>query len=308
MRTKETIRPTRSIHAIGRRANTLLNVLFAIGALACVLPLLLVVAVSVTPERDLVVNGYRLLPDSISLDAYRLVLGDERKVLNAYGVTIFVTVAGTVLSTLLTTLIAYPISRKSLRYRNVVSFAVFFTMLFHGGLAPTYLIFTQVLRLKDTLFVLMLPHLVNAFNVIVMRTYFAANIDESILESARMDGAGELRTFFRIVLPLSMPGVATIALFTTLLLWNDWFTSMVYINKDALVSVQYLMVRVIRNLQYLQANPELTAAYGDNIAANIPSESARMAMAIIGIGPIVVAYPFFQRYFVKGLTIGAVKG
>lgn len=301
-------RARRSIHSIGGRANFLLNVVFAIGALTCILPLLLVVAVSLTPERELVINGYRLIPESVNLDAYRLVLGDERKVVNAYGVTIFVTVFGTVLSTLLTTLIAYPISRKSLRYRNVISFAVFFTMLFHGGLAPTYLIYTQVLHLKDTLFVLMLPHLVKAFNVIVMRTYFASNINESILESARMDGSGELRTFFRIVLPLSMPGVATIALFTTLLLWNDWFTSMVFINKESLVSVQYLMVRVMRSLQYLQANPELAAAYGDNIAADIPSESARMAMAIIGIGPIVIAYPFFQRYFVKGLTIGAVKG
>lgn len=291
---------------ISRPANWLLCILFGLLSIACIFPVLLVISVSLTDENAIVLHGYRIIPKVFSLYAYQYLFEDAAKIFRGYGVSILVTVVGTIGSLALTSLLAYPISRKELPGRNVIAFAVFFTMLFSGGLVPWYLTYSAA-GLKDTLWALIVPHLVGPFYVIIMRTFFANTIPGSLIESAKIDGAGEFRIFARIVLPLSLPVLATIGLFQTLNYWNDWFTSSVFINNDHLVSLQYLMYKVMNNLQYLNSGM-VDASVAGQAAATIPTETVRMAMAIVGIGPIIFVYPFLQKYFVKGLTVGAVKG
>jgi putative aldouronate transport system permease protein len=291
---------------ISRPANALLVVMFALLSIACLYPLLLVISVSFTDEQTILKNGYNIFPKVFSLNSYRYLFQDYEKIFRGYGVSILVTVVGTLGSLLLTSLLAFPISRKDMPYRNFLAFAVFFTMLFSGGLVPWYLTYSAA-GLKNTLWALIIPHLVAPFNVIIMRTFFANTIPISLIESAKIDGAGELRIFGQIVLPLSLPVMATIGLFQTLGYWNDWFTSSVFISNNNLVSLQYLMYKVIYNIQYLNSGM-VDASVAGNAAAAIPTETVRMAMAIVGVGPIIFVYPFLQKYFVKGLTVGAVKG
>jgi len=273
----------------------------------CVIPILLVLAVSFTDETTVVTYGYNLWPKEFSVYAYEFLFKDSGQIVNGYLVSIFVTVVGTFLVILLTALYAYPISRQDFPFKSFFSFIMFFTMLFGGGLVPTYLVFTKFLMLKNTIWALIVPLLIQPFYVIIMRTFFAGSLPPSVIESARIDGAGEARTFFSIVLPLSLPVLATVGMFSTLAFWNDWFNSLLYITNGNMVSLQYLMYKVMMNIQVL-TNGNLAGFDVGGERAKIPSETVRMAMAIIGIGPICLAYPYFQKYFVKGLTVGAVKG
>jgi putative aldouronate transport system permease protein len=294
---------------ISKKTDLMLNVPLFLYVLACILPFLLVVSVSFTDEKLIIVDGYRFIPQQFSLNAYRYLMLDFSQIAKAYGVSIFVTIVGTTMSLLLTALFAYPISRTDLPYRNFFAFFIFFTMLFNGGLVPWYLVYTKMLHLQNSIWALIIPLLVQPFFVLIMRTFFATTIPSALLESAKIDGAGELRIFFKIVLPLSLPVMATIGLFNTLNYWNDWFLSLVFIHDGKTISLQYLMFKTMLNVQYLSANDQAQQALdAAGNAMELPSETIRMAMAVIGIGPIVLAYPFFQRYFVKGLTIGAVKG
>ncbi|MBO7744864.1 carbohydrate ABC transporter permease [Paenibacillus sp. MWE-103] len=286
--------------------NALLIAVFALLSLACLYPLLLVVAVSFTDEQAIVTGGYSIIPARFSLYAYRYLFEDAAQIFRSYGVSILVTLIGTVSSTLLTALLAFPLSRREMPYRGALAFGVFFTMLFSGGLVPWYLVYNAA-GLNNTLWALVVPHLVAPLNVIVMRTFFANTIPQPLIESAKIDGAGEFRIFAGIVLPLSSPVLATVGLFQTLAYWNDWFTSSVFISDNKLVSLQYLMYKTIYNIQYLNSGL-VDATVAGNATAAIPTETVRMAMAIVGIGPIVFVYPFLQKYFVKGLTVGAVKG
>lgn len=298
-----------SPNAISRRSNALVQGVFWFYTILCVFPLLLVIMVSFTDEMAILQNGYQLIPKAFSLTAYELLFADSGQIVRSYGVSLFVTVVGTILSLLLTAAFAYPISRKDLPYRNGFAFFIFLTMLFNGGLVPWYLVYTKYLHLGDSIWALIIPMLVQPFNILIMRTFFQTTIPAALIEAATIDGAGELGIFIRIVLPLSLPVIATIALFNTLMYWNDWFLSLIFISDNKTVSVQYLMYKTMLNIQYLtsnvQASEALTRGGG---TVRLPSEAIRMAMAVIGIGPIVLAYPFFQKYFVKGLTIGAVKG
>lgn len=287
----------------------ILHVFFAIYTLACIIPIILVFMVSITNEQTLVQEGYNLIPSKISFSAYKYLFADLGGVIKAYGVTILVTLLGTVFSLWFTSMFAYGLSRKSFRYRSFFAFVLLFTMLFNGGLVPWYILYSNVLHLKDTLWILIIPLLIVPFHVILMRTFFTLTVPDAVIESAKIDGAGEFRTFMTIVAPISLPVFATIGLFNTLLYWNDWFLSMVFINNENLVSLQYLMYKVMANIQYLQSNTQLTTSgQSGAVLRDMPNESIRMAMVIIGMGPIVAAYPFFQKYFVKGLTVGAVKG
>ncbi|WP_331710602.1 carbohydrate ABC transporter permease [Paenibacillus elgii] len=204
---------------------------------------------------------------------------------------------------------AYPISRRDFPHKNVFSFFMFFTMLFNGGLVPWYLVYTQMLNFKNTLLALILPLLVSAFFVLMLRTFFSGTIPPALIESAKIDGAGEFRIFAQIILPLSLPVLATVSLFQTLNYWNDWFTSLVFITGSKNVNLQYLMYKTMLDIQFLTSNTQALQAINQSGGGlNLPTETVRMAMAVLGIGPIVFAYPFFQKYFVKGLTVGAVKG
>lgn len=290
-------------------ASFAIHLFFLIYSVFCVIPLLLIVAVSFSNEGSVVRGGYRFIPDQFDLAAYQFLIKDIGTIAHSYGISIIVTLIGTCLSMMIIALYAYPISRSQFPHAKFFTFFVFFTMLFNGGLVPWYLVYVQFLHLKNTLWALTMPHIMSAFFVLVTRTFFMTSIPQAVLESAKIDGAGEMKIFFRIVMPLSLPVLATVALFQTLTYWNDWFLSLVFISEGNNISVQYLMYKMMMNIQYLATNPtaaaEIAKAGG---MFNFPSETVRMAMVIVSVGPIVFAYPFFQKYFVRGLTIGAVKG
>ncbi|KRF06613.1 sugar ABC transporter permease [Paenibacillus sp. Soil766] len=288
-------------------AETLLNVIFILMSLACLLPVILVIIVSVTHSDSLINEGYSFFPSKWSLVAYETIFKDFATMANAYKVSIGITVIGTLLSVFLMALYAYPLSRKDYPYRNVFTFFLFFTMLFNGGLVSRYMIYTQTLHLKDSYLALILPLLIVPFNVIIMRTFFQSTIHPALIDSARIDGAGELRIFLQLVLPLSLPVLATMSLFSTILYWNDWFNALLFINKEHMYPIQFLMLRVLKDVQYIRDNLTI-AAQNPELLKNLPNESLQMALAFIAMGPILIVYPFFQKYFVKGLTVGAVKG
>ncbi|WP_020619696.1 carbohydrate ABC transporter permease [Paenibacillus daejeonensis] len=275
-------------------------------AFLCVFPFLFVVIISLTDEMTLSRNGYRIWPEQWSLEAYKYVFRSGDQLLQSYGVTILVTLIGTVLSLVLIALFSYAISRRSFKYRNFFAFFAFFTMLFNGGLVPTYIVVTQLLGLKDSIWALILPLTVNAFYIMIMRTFFSISVPESIIEAGKIDGASELGIFTRLVLPLSLPGLATIGLFSTLGYWNDWFNALLYIDSANLVPLQAMLMRIENSMQFILQNSN-NPSVNVGLLSSLPQDTSRMAMVVLATGPIVLAYPFFQRYFVQGLTIGAVK-
>lgn len=292
---------------INKKADFALNIVMILCTIACVLPLMIVFSASITDEKTVTMYGYSLLPRNISLEAYKYIYKEIMVILRAYGVTLFVTVVGSTLSLITIALYAYPISRKDFKYRNIFTFIVFLTMLFNGGLVPWYMVYVNVLHIDDTIMALILPYLVTPLYVLIMRTFFMTTIPDGIIEAARIDGAGEFQTFVKIVLPLAKPVLATIGLFNVLTYWNDWYAPLLFINNEKLFNLQYLMYRVDKAIMYLSNNAG-SINNATQIMANLPSQTARMAMAVVAIGPIILAYPFFQKYFVEGLTIGSIKG
>lgn len=292
---------------ISPAANLLINLFFIICSIVCIAPLLLIIVISFTDEKELLVNGYSFFPEKYSLKAYDYVITAGDTIWRAYGVSALVTLLGTVLSLLVICFYAYPLSRQSFKYKNFFSFFAYFTMIFGGGLVPWYMVYTQLIPIKNTIWVMIVPYLMNAWYMMIMRTFFKTTIPESIIESAKIDGAGEFRIFFVIVLPLCRAGLATIGLFCTLGYWNDWWLPLMFVTEPRLYNIQYLMYQTLNSIQYLVSG---SAQFSESakVLADLPSESARMAIAVLSIGPIIFAYPFFQKYFVKGLTIGAVKG
>ena len=294
------------VSTVSKKADFALNFMFVLYSLICIIPFILIVMVSVTEESSLVINGYSFFPKIFSLNAYKYLFRSGGLLLQAYGITIFNTVVGTALSVMVISMFAYPLSRRDFKYRSFFSMFVFITMIFSGGLVPWYYVYSTVLHLKNNILVYILPNLMSAWYVIIMKTFFATTIPESLLEAARIDGAGEFKTFFKIVLPLSLPGLATIALFNSVTIWNDYWVPLVFITKPSLYNLQYSMYIALLNVQYLQEN--VGRMVGTGVTAQLPVETIRMAMCIIGIGPIILAYPLLQKYFIKGLTLGGVKG
>ena len=282
------------------------NILMIILAAACIIPFILLVMSSITDESSLLKNGYSFFPAKFSLDAYKTLLVDSRSIVRGYIISIFVTVVGTFANLALTTLFAYPLSRKDLPKKGFFAFVIFFTMLFNGGLVPSYMLWTGVFHIKNTLAALIVPNLMmGAFYVIMMRTYFTTNIPDAVLEAARIDGAGEFKILLRVVLPMSKPIIATLALLVGLNYWNDWLNGLYYINNDQYYSIQVLLNKMLLDVQYL-----MSGAAGGALTQNItlPATGIKMAVAVMGVFPVLVIYPFFQKYFVKGIVIGAVKG
>lgn len=293
-----------------KRRNTIqqiiLNLLFIAICALVIFPFLLVVSVSISNEKDIVEYGYQLIPKRIDFSAYQYVFKNPTTVLNAYKVTIIFSVIGTFCSVFVMAGLAYALSKRNLPGKNAMSFYIFFTMLFSGGLVPSYILITNYLHLNNSMWVYILPSLVSPWYVFMMRTFFAS-LPYELTESAEIDGASEYTIFFRIILPLSKSVLATVTLLTFLGKWNDWFTSMMYIDEERLFSLQYLLQKIMNNIKLIQQQSEM----GLGMLAetkDIPSESARMAMAIVVAGPALVIFPFFQKYFVKGMTVGAVKG
>lgn len=281
---------------------SLMYAAIAVFAIMCLLPFVTVISSSISTEGSLLRNGFSLFPKEVSFEAYQLLFKDST-IYKSYGVTIFITVVGTVLAMLVTCALAYPLSLRSLKYRNHIAFYVFFTLLFNGGLVTSYILITKYLGLKDSIWVLIIPSLLNPFNMFLMRNFFQS-IDESLAESAKMDGANEIYIMFRIMIPISLPAMATVSLFYALAFWNKWFEALLYISKEDLFPLQYLIKRILENADF---SKQLAA--GVSVPGYVaPTLTTRMATTIITIGPIIFLYPFLQKYFVKGLLVGAVKG
>lgn len=272
-------------------------------AAVCLVPFILVIASSFTSEISIIQNGYNLWPKEFSADSYKLLFASNT-IGPAYAVTIFVTVVGTFLSMLITSAAAYALSCKQFYHRNKITFFIYFTMLFSGGLVPTYLWITKYLHLTDSLWALILPALVNPWNLLLLRNFFAG-IPESLSESAKLDGANDIAILFKIILPISLPGLATIGLFYALAYWNEWYRALLYIRDAHKYPLQYLIMQIQRNIQFVQQNAAQGGAATEGV---VPAYSSQMATAVVTIGPIVLLYPFLQKYFVTGLTVGSVKG
>lgn len=278
--------------------------LITLFTVACIFPFTLVVMSSFTDERTLAIEGYKLIPSKLSIDAYKL-LFQTQSVFNAYKVTVFVTVVGTFLSMLLTSAMAYAMSVKNFRIRNGLAFFVYFTMMFSGGLVSIYILISKYMNMKDTIWVLIIPSLIQPYNMLLMRNFFAG-IPESLAESAKIDGANDIKILFKIIMPVSLPGIATIGLFYALAYWNEWYKVLLYINNENLYTLQYLIMKILRQINY--ATTQASQYDISTSFQTVPTYSYRMATIVVTIGPIIILYPSLQKYFVKGLTVGSVKG
>ncbi len=283
----------------------LITLVIGLFSLACLFPFIMVISGSLSTEKDIMEFGYSLWPKTITFDSYRILLLGSNRIAQAYGVSTFVTVVGTALSLFLTSMGAYVMARRSFKYRNILSIFVIVTMLFNGGLVPWYIICVRYLELKDTVWALILPSLANAFNMFLIRN-FMLSIPEDLHESAKMDGAGEFRIYSQLIMPLALPVMATVGLFVALGYWNDWFLGLMFVDKQEHQPLQLLLRTLISNVDFLKSSGN--AAAMQRISPQIPSESIKMALTVITIGPIIFLYPFVQRFFVKGLMVGAVKG
>lgn len=270
----------------------------------CVIPFIVAISASFSDERLLLRSGYGFLPRGFSLQAYNMLFSTSQ-IFDSYKVSIFVTVAGTILSMVVTAMMAYPLSVKKLKYRGAISFFAYFTMLFNGGLVPTYMLISKYLGMRDTVWVMILPVLVNPWNLFLLRNFFSA-IPAELHESARIDGANDVRILWQIILPVSLPALATVALFYGVAYWNQWYNAMLYIEDSKLFPLQYLIMRMMRNIELMK---QMAGQAGFAVdMSSMPSTTSKMATAIVTIGPIIVAYPFAQKYFTSGLIVGSVKG
>lgn len=297
------------LNRISPVSNFLFNLMFLIVALACFLPIIFIFMISVTDNNVIRTVGYQVwvTPETFSGDAYKYLWSQRQTILHALWVSIYVTVIGTALGVMLTSLMGYVLSRTEHRLNNFLTILVFIPMVFGGGMAASYVVNAQLLQLSDTMWILILPLMVSSFNVTIARTFFRTTIPDGIIESAKIDGASQWTVFFRIILPISKPVLATIGLFLAFGYWNDWFQAQLYISDSSLHSLQAMLNAMQNNLEYLTKNPSAGLTISD-MKRSMPQESVRMAIAFVVAVPIACVYPFFQKYFISGLTVGAVKG
>ncbi|MDI9469139.1 MAG: carbohydrate ABC transporter permease [Bacillota bacterium] len=288
--------------------NAIFTIYFIVFAIVCVAPVIFTAIISVSAEESIRINGYSFTPSQFSMDAYNYLWTNREPISMAFFNSIFNTLVGVVLGLFLTSSMGYALSRKEYVLRRFFTLFIFIPMLFGGGLVASYLINTQLLMLKNTRWALILPLCVSSFNIVIMRTFFQTGTPDAILESAEIDGASQYRIYFGIVIPISKPVFATIGLFLTFAFWNDWFQASLYLSSDhfKLFPLQYVLVSIQKNLDFMVKNQQYLSTAGGT--ANLPAESSRMAMVMVIVLPIAMAYPFFQKYFISGLTIGAVKG
>ena len=276
--------------------------------LFCALPVILVFIAAFTDEQAINQNGFSFFPEKWSMAGMNMVLKYGKQLLTSYGITILVTVGGTFLGLLVMSMFAYSISRKGFKLAGFLSIYLLIPMLFNGGQLSGYVIFTRYYHLKDSLWLLVLPLCVSTMNVIILRTFIVSSIPSELMEAAKIDGAGEYRTFFQITLPLMKPSLAAVGFMMATAYWNDWQNALLYIASDSKKPLQLLLVNIQKSIEFLLNNNNVPAAARAAMGGNIPQYSSTMATVIVVIGPIMVAYPFFQKYFVKGLTVGSVKG
>lgn len=292
---------------IKKGTNRLFHGVFAVVTILCLTPLIFVFIISFSSERSVMTNGYRFWPEEWSLAAYEFVFQSGGQVMHSLWISLLVTGAGVAIGMCLTSTYAYVLSRRGFRYRKLFTGILVATMFFNGGLVSTYLVVANFLHLKNHFLSMVLPVAITPFNIIVMRTFFSTSVPEALVESARMDGASQFQIFTKIVLPISKPGLATVALFLTLNYWNDWKNALLYIDTKNLYPLQYLLMKIERNIEFIAQNGGRGGMGLDAALSRLPSETAKMAVVVIATVPIACAYPFFQRYFVSGLTVGSVK-
>lgn len=281
-----------------------INVIMAVLTIIAVIPFILLLSASLTANQSIILNGYSLIPDQFSLEGYAYIWQEKAQIFRAYGVTILVTLIGVTVGLSMTMLYGYALSRPYFPGKQFFAFYLFFTMLFNGGLVPTYILYARTLQVKNTIWGLILPGLLmSAFNVILVRSFIQSTVPEALIEAAEIDGAGQFQIFFQIVLPIAKPIVATVALFIGVGYWNSWQNGLYYITDNKLYSIQQLLYAMMKNIEYLASN-----AVGSISNIGLPTATLRMAIAMVGLIPILIIYPFIQKYFVKGIAIGAVKG
>ncbi|RAP75154.1 carbohydrate ABC transporter permease [Paenibacillus montanisoli] len=284
-----------------------IHLFFIAISVVFIVPLWSIISISLSKESDLVTVGYRLIPLNLDFQAYQYIFDNPLPILNAYKVTSIMSFAGTCLSVLMISMCAYALSRSDFKYRSIITFYLFFTTLFSGGLVPYYLLMTKVLHLQNSYAALIIPLLGSVWFVFLMRTFFQ-QLPDSLVESATLDGAGELRIYFTMIVPLSTPVMATVGLLQLLAYWNSWYQALLFIDKQELYPLQYLLQVMMSNIQEILRNMQENVPVDAGAAVQIPTESTRMAMCILAIGPMLFIFPFFQKYFAKGLTVGSVKG
>jgi putative aldouronate transport system permease protein len=299
----------KEFNQVSPKVNIILNILFMFFAACCIIPVIITISVSLSSEREILLNGFGVLPKQFTTSAYNFIFRKGNRIFDAYLVTMGVTAVGSFLSVLIVALFAYPLSRNDLKYKRFFTMMVLVAMLFNGGLVPWYIVCSKVVNITNSYYALFVPYLFNIWHVIIMRTFYKTTVPDSLIEAARIDGAGELRIFFQIVSPLCKAGYATIGLFTILIFWNDWWLSMILTTDKKFNTLQYFIYQVLTQASIIQQmSSRLDSKVVQEFSNNMPAETARFAMAIVAIGPILFIYPFFQKYFVKGITIGAVKG
>lgn len=291
-----------------KRFQNISLIIMLIITVICILPFILMISASITEEKTLIKEGYKFLPSKFSFGSYFYLWAKRETIFRAYGISLLVTAIGTFINVMITSLFAYPLSRQDFKYRNYFAFFVFFTILFNGGMTASYIIWTQIFHVKNTLLSLLIPnYLMGAFNVLMVRNYYNASIPVSILEAARVDGAKELSIYTRIILPLSKPVIITISLFAGMAYWNDWSNGLYYITDTSLYSINVYLNKLMNNIAFLKSSSSLTE--GSNLVGlDLPSVGIRMAIAVIAILPVLIIFPMIQAQLIKGVVIGGVKG
>jgi len=295
------------LNRVSKLVNLVFNAMFVVIALVSIIPFFFVLMISISSKESIAQYGYRFIPKAFSASAYVFLWNERSTIFTAFGVSVLVTILGTIIGLILTAAMGYSLSRSEFKLKGFLTWVIFIPMLFSGGMISSYVVNSNILQLKDTLWILILPLAVSSYNIVICKTFFKTGIPDSIVEAAKIDGASQFGIFTKIILPISKPLLATIGLFLSFGYWNDWFQSSLYINKANLVSMQALLNSIQRNIEYLANNPSAGLSI-QQYRNMMPTESARMAIAVVIVVPIACVYPFFQRYFVSGLTIGSVKG
>ncbi|TCL57239.1 putative aldouronate transport system permease protein [Kineothrix alysoides] len=284
--------------------NIITYVMLTFGAIVCVFPFIIIVSGSLTNNTTILTQGYSVLPRDITLSAYRTIFNAPKDILQAYKMTFYYTIVGTAIGLMMITLTGYVISRREFKYRNTVSFLIYFTSIFGGGMIPWYLMYANVLNMKGSTFAIWFPALMSPFLIILMRTFIVGSVPEAITESAKIDGAGHLTIFFKIVMPVLKPGLATVGLFLALGYWNDWYRSSMFSTSSKTWELQFYLYDLLNATTALKQMAQSTSIS----TAELPTQSVKLAMAVVATGPVILFYPFVQKFFVSGITVGAVKG
>ena len=298
----------RALNAVSVPVEALFHIIMILVCAGCIIPFIFVVIISFTSQDSIRLLGYSFTPAKWSLEAYKYIFKMGDQLWRSYFNSFFITIVGTICSLLISIMYAYALYRKDFKYRKFFTFFCFFTMIFGGGLAPTYVVCKSVLGLSDSYAAIIVPMLLNPFNLIIMRTFFQSSIPDELIDAAAIDGSGEYSTLFRIIIPISKPGIATVGLLTALAYWNEWFIPMLYIKDPKYIPLQYLLMQMQTKVDFLVKNSSMIGAEAAHIMSDLPQDSLRMALVVLIVLPITFAYPFFQRYIISGLTIGSVKG